>query len=188
MQQTLFKTLSVKTPLQYFGGKRYATSVLRTYVPTDVETIVSPFFGAGALELALTGRGIRVHGYDKFPPIPHFWRTLKTHPDSVDTAIRETIRKTAVEALWKHARDTYEEVDCDVMKAAMLLIVYNTSFNGRGVRGSQRKLFRTGDTLWKPLANGGRESKIIDYSRIGGFHNPLVTVKTADFRDSLRTP
>lgn len=185
MQMPLFKQLSLRTPLRYFGGKTLGTRSLIKYIP-NVNEIVSPFFGSGALELALTARGVRVHGYDKFPPIVHFWQMLKAYPEDVANAIRKIVRNSTPDNIYKSAVFAYQESECDVQKAALILIIFNSSFNGMGFNsGSTNKLEINGDNLNYIIGTDKSIRTLIWYDRIDDFHNPFIEVSEADFRDSL---
>ena len=183
MQLELIPQVSVKTPLRYFGGKNYATPVLLKFFSPDIKEVVSPFFGSGALELALTGRGVRVHGYDKFPPIPQFWTTLQASPYHVGQKLREIIRGADAEALHEWAVSTYPNTPCEIMRAALMLIIHNVSFNNMGFKGGTQKIRIIGDIV-KRVAQGFSQT-LIFYNRIDAFYNPLVKVQEADFRYSI---
>ena len=77
-----------ETPLRYFGGKSRGVPALMQFVPQDDTEVVSPFVGGASLELALTGRGIRVFGYDEFPPVVNFWQCMLCSPDKQDSMVR----------------------------------------------------------------------------------------------------
>lgn len=82
-QGLLFPQISLTTPLVYFGGKVRAITRLMPYLPSGTTEVVSPFIGGGSFELAITGKGIRVHGYDAFPPLVNFWQKLLTRPNDL---------------------------------------------------------------------------------------------------------
>jgi DNA adenine methylase len=61
------------SPLRYPGGKSRASKILDKYVPSEVTTVVSPFFGGGSFENHLALRGVTVLGYDLCQPLVDFW-------------------------------------------------------------------------------------------------------------------
>jgi len=61
------------SPLRYPGGKSRASKILEKYIPSDVSTLVSPFFGGGSFENHLALKGIEVYGYDLCQPLVDFW-------------------------------------------------------------------------------------------------------------------
>lgn len=186
MQLAMFEQPSVKTPLNYFGSKIRATHVLFRYIPPGLREMVSPFFGSGAFELALTGRGIRVHGYDKFPPIAHFWNVMMARPDALADAVRASVSAVHPDKLHKWAVARYPTLACDVERAALIPIIYNVSFNGWGFRGGGRLNMFVDDAgkIYHRKSDGTTVS-LIHFHRIEGFHNPLLSVGEADFRKSL---
>jgi len=70
----------MKTPLRYPGGKSRAVKTLMEFVPDDCGELCSPFLGGGSFELALSERGVKIHGYDGFKPIVWFWQALLRDP------------------------------------------------------------------------------------------------------------
>ena len=185
MQQHLFRQPYLKTPLRYFGGKNLGTAVLLQFIPTHVKAVVSPFFGSGALELALTGRGVHVYGYDVFAPIPHFWNTLQAHPDAVVAQIRRWLRASSAETLFDEAQAAYAHTTCDSERAALCILIYNASFNGAGFRsGTRGRLVIEDDRLYINHRDGNYRT-LMPYPRLEGFYNPYLHIGEADFRESL---
>jgi DNA adenine methylase len=59
--------------LRYAGGKSLAVGHLLNKLPDDIDKLISPFFGAGSFELALSQEcNINVIGYDIFEPLTLF--------------------------------------------------------------------------------------------------------------------
>ncbi len=65
-----------KSPLRYPGGKSRAVKAILEIMPQMLDSIVSPFFGGGSIEIALVNQGTRVYGYDAFKPLVLFWQAL----------------------------------------------------------------------------------------------------------------
>ena len=74
---TGFKRVLI-SPLRYAGGKSKAVGLILEYLPKlKNKRIVSPFFGGGSFELAVSQNlGIEVIGYDIFEMLTNFWTTL----------------------------------------------------------------------------------------------------------------
>lgn len=74
---TGFKRVLI-SPLRYAGGKSKAVGLILEYLPKlKNKRIVSPFFGGGSFELAVSQNlGIEVIGYDIFEMLTNFWSTL----------------------------------------------------------------------------------------------------------------
>ena len=185
MQQMLFKQLSLKTPLHYFGSKNWAAPVLQRFIPSGVTELLSPFFGGGSLELAVTARGIRVLGYDKFQPLVHFWNTLQKTPNPIISQLQEFITDCDPATLLNVARDRYAHADSDTLKAALMLIIFNCSFNGMGFRGGGTKTLQVHNKIVYDVKSSGMNSRLVNYERVLDFHNPQISVHEADFCESL---
>jgi len=74
---TGFKRVLI-SPLRYAGGKSKAIGLILEYLPKlKHKRIVSPFFGGGSFELAVSQNlGIEVIGYDIFEMLTNFWSIL----------------------------------------------------------------------------------------------------------------
>ena len=70
------KTKTIRSPLGYLGGKRWLyTRFIENFLPDNIDTIISPFFGGGALEINLAAhKNITVYGYDICPFLVNFWQ------------------------------------------------------------------------------------------------------------------
>jgi DNA adenine methylase len=76
-----YKRVSV-SPLRYAGGKSKAVGLILSHFPILREKkIVSPFFGGGSFEIALSKElGFHVIGYDIFGILINFWNQILQHP------------------------------------------------------------------------------------------------------------
>lgn len=79
---TGFKRVLI-SPLRYAGGKSKAIGLILEYLPKlKNKRIVSPFFGGGSFELAVSQNlGIEVIGYDIFEMLTNFWNVLIHNKD-----------------------------------------------------------------------------------------------------------
>lgn len=186
MSQLLSELIpSIKTPLRYPGAKSRAVKVLSEYVPGDVTELVSPFFGGGSFELALTGRGVRVHGYDLFEPLVVFWNQLQTEPVALCERIKELLRQYTADELIEFQRGRFKELDTRLDQAAMLIILCNLSWNGRAMRvGGLSRYFVDDEGVPRVDYETGH-SALIWYDRITEFRNDMFSVGIADFRIAL---
>lgn len=77
-----FKRVSL-SPLRYAGGKSKAVGlILETLPALRKKKIVSPFFGGGSVEIAMsTALGYEVIGYDVFGMLVNFWQQALAHPN-----------------------------------------------------------------------------------------------------------
>ena len=85
-----YKRISL-SPLRYAGGKSKAVGLILENFPTlRKKKVVSPFFGGGSLELALTQKlGFEVVGYDIFGMLTNFWDTLIKQPEQLAVALEQ---------------------------------------------------------------------------------------------------
>ena len=174
---------SVKPTFRYFGGKAKAATQLIKYVPHGINEAVSPFIGAGSLELLMTARGIRVHGYDLFPPLVNMWQYLLHDPHALEKKVREVVGFFGIDssALRAYCKE-YDAVSDSLDSAHRLLIMLNFCFNGNLRSGfSNYVMHSNGNALQKNSGN----KRLVKYDLIRDFHNPLMSVGHADFRESL---
>ena len=66
----------VKSPLRYPGGKSRAVKIITNLIPEKEDTLISPFFGGGSIELECAQNNKIVKGYDNFLPLTDFWEQL----------------------------------------------------------------------------------------------------------------
>ena len=91
MQSELFELPNppnTKSPLWYPGGKRRLWKYLEPHLPSDLTELVSPFIGGGAIELACTGKRIKVQASDNFEPLTNFWNNyIDNSLDVIDVVL-----------------------------------------------------------------------------------------------------
>ena len=109
----------MKSPLRYPGGKTRAVDTLMKFIPDDCGELCSPFLGGGSFELALSEKGVVIHGYDGFKPIVWFWQALLKDPV-----------KLAVLA------------DMTKMKRPRKYVYQNKEYKARGLRKKDFERFR----------------------------------------------
>lgn len=81
------------SPLRYAGGKSNAVGLIIEHLPElKSRKIVSPFFGGGSLEIALSSKlGYEVIGYDVFPMLVNFWQQIISNPDDLANELQKLI-------------------------------------------------------------------------------------------------
>lgn len=122
------------TILRYPGGKSRATKFILPLLLKNLEEnegLLSPFFGGGAIELALMKRrpNVNVHANDIFEPVYNFWKSLKTRRSEVVNAVMEhyPISKRDFQSLQRDLR----EIEDDAARAAAYYVLNRCSFSGR---------------------------------------------------------
>ncbi|MFY9463188.1 MAG: DNA adenine methylase [Candidatus Sungiibacteriota bacterium] len=65
----------VLSPIRYAGGKSLAVGHVVELLPDTIKTVVSPFFGGGSIEIAMSKElGLEVIGYDIFNILCNYWK------------------------------------------------------------------------------------------------------------------
>ena len=79
--QNKYKRVSL-SPIRYAGGKTLAVGHVVELLPKNIKKVVSPFFGGGSIEIALTKKlGMQVIGYDIFDILCNYWKFQIEKPD-----------------------------------------------------------------------------------------------------------
>ncbi|EOF7229865.1 DNA adenine methylase [Campylobacter upsaliensis] len=66
-----------KSPLRYGGGKSLAVGLILEQIPSDTKRLISPFIGAGSVEVAAALElDIEVLAFDIFDILVNFWQVL----------------------------------------------------------------------------------------------------------------
>ena len=181
---SLNKKITVKSPVQYSGGKHFARQILSEYIPMGITQIVSPFFGGGSLELYLTKRGIKVFGYDAFKPLVNFWQVIKNSPEELYQLIDRNLNIYDREYFQNMQQGGFEKLTCNIDKAAMFYLLQGLSYNCRGFRG---KAIRNFEIENGRVVTPSRKcwGQLFDINEIKEFYNPFVSIELLDFRQSL---
>ena len=131
---------SMRSPLGYPGGKRRLWPYLEPYLPSDLELLVSPFIGGGAIELACTGKGIRIEGYDNFEPLTNFWNHFIQNSENLIDLVIEMYPLTFDLKLYYHntqlkkgSFDPHGNPLTDQQRAAIYFCINKQSFRGWGL-------------------------------------------------------
>ena len=154
------------------------------FIPDDVTEIVSPFIGGGSFELALTGRGIRVYGYDAFQPLVTFWQELLKNSDALIPYIKQFVYQ-----FYKKERDPskdiFESLTTNTEYAAMFVVKNALTFNKKYRQNSFMPFYLNKEGEPILIRYTRAPSKAINYKKFCRFSNYLLSVEKADFRESL---
>ena len=126
-----------RTPLSYPGGKKKLWPIFRSYLPTDVLQLVSPFVGGAAIELACAANGIKVKAFDNFEPLVNFWKQMQLDANVVVDQVRhyfpldnDYFRYVFKSELIAGCADQDGSIFTDVERAALFFVINKMSFNG----------------------------------------------------------
>ena len=71
----------VTSPIRYAGGKSLAVGHVIELLPDNIKRVVSPFFGGGSIEIAMSKYlGLEVIGYDIFDILVNYWHYQINNP------------------------------------------------------------------------------------------------------------
>ena len=167
------------TLLRYPGGKARALKKIIKYFPEDLTELVSPFFGGGAIEIHYAQKHkTRVHGYDLFPQLVHFWEMTLLDPERLAEEVAKLKdAKPDLTEEWTQKQDELRNTEVTQENAFELAALFY---------GINRSSF-SGTTLSGGCSNEAYHKRFTPSSidRLKNFKAPTLTVECADFEDSL---
>lgn len=160
---------AIPSPLRYPGGKTRAVKILLQFIPEEANSICSPFFGGGSLELALAAQGRKVHGYDSFMPLVNFWQHALKNATALAQKVLKLLpmKKQSFYALQKEIT----AMPNDMERAAVYFALNRCSFSGCTLSGGM-----------SPGHPRFTESAI---ARLENFRVRNLSVKADDFARSI---
>ena len=124
--------------LRYPGGKFRARNLIADMFDESIETVASPFFGGGSVELELADRGKVVYAAELFKPVAYLWQQVKENPSQLVSKVKSFLgedRSTFYD-LQKELRDELSKGEPDPFKCSWLCFIVNrTSFSGSTLSG-----------------------------------------------------
>lgn len=165
------------SPIRYAGGKSLAVGHVIELLPNNVKRIISPFFGGGSIEIAISKYlGLEVKGYEIFDILCNYWRYQIENPKLLYEELKklkptkeefERIRKT-LNKVWK------KEITLDPLTLAVYFVYnFNLSY-GPGFMGWSSDIY----------LNERRYKQIIE--RIRDFKPGNLKVECADFQEIMK--
>ena len=138
--------MKYSTLLRYPGGKSRAVNILLPMLNSVIDensALISPFFGGGAIELAVLNQNIPVKGNDAFKCLAVFWNILNTDPHQLSDLIVAQWHKGVSKTVFNNFQQHLEAAECSEDEkilnnpkiAAMLYIVNRCSFSGATLSG-----------------------------------------------------
>ncbi|MEK6932715.1 MAG: DNA adenine methylase [Nanoarchaeota archaeon] len=165
------------SPIRYAGGKTLAVGHVIELLPDNVKRVISPFFGGGSIEIAMSKYlGLELRGYEIFDILCNYWKFQIENPKLLYEELKklkptkeqfEEIRKT-LNKVWK------KEVTLDPLKLAVYFVYnFNLSY-GPGFMGWTSDIY----------LDEGKYKKMIE--RIRDFKPGNLKVEYADFQDVIK--
>ncbi|WP_096702165.1 DNA adenine methylase [Magnetospirillum sp. 15-1] len=152
---------------RYPGGKERGKKTIASFIPDDVDEVISPFLGGGAVELDLGQRGILVHGFDVFAPLANCWQQIKFDAGAVADAARKfhPMDRNGFDQLQK----SYFDIPDPVMQAGAYFALNRASYSGLTFSGGY-----SGERFTTSCINKLARTTI-----------PNISIQQADFTTSL---
>lgn len=125
--------------LRYPGGKSRAIKILEKYIPSDIDTLYSPFFGGGSFELYIQNKyNIKIYANDKFEPLYNFWNELKINNNKVINEV-EKIYPITKEKFTEYKKLLFDKKIINCERAAYYFSINRSSFSGSITSGGFSK-------------------------------------------------
>lgn len=174
--QNKYKRVAL-SPIRYAGGKSLAVGHIVELIPDNVKKVVSPFFGGGSVEIALSKElDLEVIGYDIFDILVNYWDFQINHPKKLYDGLKKL----------RPEKENFEEIRLllnDVWKKRLTLKPYDLAVNyvynfnlsyGPGFMGWASKIY----------LDEVKYKRMIEYIR--DFDAKNLSVHCADFEEVLK--
>lgn len=166
-----------KSILRYPGGKSKAVDVILPYFPSDLDTMVAPFFGGGSIELACVSNGVRVWGYDIYKQLVVFWQQLLSNQEKLHERVCQFEMPLPKDKFYEMQKN-FETLTDELEIAAQFYVINRTSFSGTTLSGGMSSTQQN----WTQSCL----DRLRDFSLDGMFSSSdLLTVSHMDFKQSL---
>jgi len=167
----------VVSPIRYPGGKSLAVGHIVELLPTNITRVISPFFGGGSVEIAISKfLGLEVIGYDIFEILMNYWKIQIENPKLLYEKLKELKpNKETFDKVKAILKDHWEgRIKLDPLTlAAYFFFNWNLSY-GPGFLSWTSKIY----------LNEKRYQKMIE--RVRDFNPGNLKVGCADFREILK--
>lgn len=174
--QNKYKRVAL-SPIRYAGGKTLAVGHVVELLPDNVKRVVSPFFGGGSIEIAMTKElNLEVIGYDIFDILCNYWKSQIEKPKVLYEELKKLKpNKTTFEKIRLILNDVWKKkVELDPLTlAAYFVYNFNLSY-GPGFMGWSSEIY----------LNDKRYKRMIE--NIRDFAPGNLKVECADFRSVIK--
>ena len=171
-KESFVRTLSSKypkSPLRYPGGKSRAVKRIMSFIPSDIDSLCSPFFGGGSVEMACTGINIKVYGYDIFSPLVDFWHEILQNPNELAERVEKYFPLSKEK--FYNLQKSYMDFDNKKEKAAVFYVLNRSSFSGTTLSGG--------------MSPGHKRFNQSSIERVRNFVISNLYIEKKDFKESL---
>ncbi|MDD2678238.1 MAG: transcriptional repressor LexA, partial [Candidatus Pacebacteria bacterium] len=141
--QNKYKRVAL-SPIRYAGGKSLAVGHVIELLPDNIKKVVSPFFGGGSIEIAMSKElGLEVIGYDIFDILCNYWKFQIEKPKFLYEKLKELKpNKKTFEKIRLILNDVWKKkVKLDPLTLAVYYVYnFNLSY-GPGLMGWSSKIY-----------------------------------------------
>lgn len=174
--QNKYKRVALST-IRYAGGKSLAVGHVLELLPDNINKVVSPFFGGGSIEIALSKElGLEVIGYDIFNILCNYWKFQIEKPKLLyKKLVKLKPNKTTFEKIRLILNDVWKKkVKLDPLTLAVYYVYnFNLSY-GPGFMGWSSDIYLD-EAKYKRMTE-----KIRDFDPLN------LKVECANFQDIMK--
>ena len=167
----------VTSPIRYAGGKSLAVGHVIELLPDNIQRVVSPFFGGGSIEIAISKYlGLEVIGYDIFDILVNYWKYQIENPEILYEKLKELEpNKETFERIRLILNEVWKKnIKLDPLTLAVDFVYnFNLSY-GPGFMGWASDIY----------LNQNRYEKMIE--KIRDFKPGNLKVECADFQEVIK--
>jgi DNA adenine methylase len=167
----------VLSPIRYAGGKSLAVGHVIKLLPDNIKKVVSPFFGGGSIEIAMSKElDLEVIGYDIFDILCNYWKFQIEKPKLLYEKLKELKpNKKTFEKIRLILNDVWKKkVKLDPLTLAVYYVYnFNLSY-GPGFMGWSSEIYLD-ETRYKRMIENIRD-----------FEPKNLRVECADFREVIK--
>lgn len=136
-----------ESPIRYAGGKSLAVGHVIELLPNNVKRVISPFFGGGSIEIAISKHlELEVIGYDIFDILMNYWKFQIEKPEILYQELKKLKpEKETFERIRLILNDVWKgKIKLDPLKLA-IYFVYNFNLSyGPGFMGWTSDIYLNG--------------------------------------------
>lgn len=174
--QNKYKRVAL-SPIRYAGGKSLAVGYVVELIPNNIKRVISPFFGGGSIEIAISKYlGLEVIGYDIFDILCNYWEFQIKKPKLLYDRLKELKpNKKTFEKIRLILNDVWnKKIKLDPLTLAVYFLYnFNLSY-GPGFMGWSSDIY----------LDEKKYKRMIE--RIRDFVPLTLEVKCADFQQVIR--
>lgn len=174
--QNKYKRVAL-SPIRYAGGKSLAVGYVVELLPDNIKRVISPFFGGGSIEIAMSKElDLEVIGYDIFDILCNYWKFQIEKPKLLYEKLKELKpNKTTFEKIRLILNDIWKKkIKLDPLTLAVYFVYnFNLSY-GPGFMGWSSKIY----------LNDKRYKRVIE--NIRDFDPKNLKVECADFQEVIK--